>query len=230
VKRRRAELVCFACRCYLFSTVTAALVHWRSQLNNVQNIEKLIGRPIVSLESANKLGQVSDLLADPLTGQLGGFSVQRLDESHALVSMLDVHDIGPDAIIVERDDSLVAADDSPLKTLPKAKDNLIGVKVITEHGQLLGNISSLYLCLDKKPAFVYEVRSSLLDKLLGRAFYFAASLGCAFSDDRTALVVTGGPEDMHHRLEIAAERLLGPHQIGFKQTSGIHIEVRSHAE
>ncbi|HKP36552.1 MAG TPA: PRC-barrel domain-containing protein [Pyrinomonadaceae bacterium] len=199
-------------------------------MDNVQNIDRLIGRAIVSLETANKLGQVSDLLADPLSGELAGFSVQRLDESFALVSMDDVHDIGPDAVILERDGSLVPSDESQVKTLPRAKENLIGVKVITEHGQLLGNISNLFLCLDKRPVFIYEVRSSLFDKLLGRAFYFAASLGCAFSDDRTALVVTGGPEDMHHKLEIAAERLLGLHQIGFKQPSGIHIEVRSHAD
>lgn len=206
------------------------LIPGETRLDNVQNIERLIGRAIVSLETANKLGQVSDLLADPISGQLAGLSVQRLDESYALVSMIDVHDIGPDAIIVERDASLVPADNSPIKTLPKAKENLTGVKVITEHGQLIGNISNLFLCLDRKPLFIYEVRSSLFDKLLGRAFYFAASLGCAFSDDRTALVVTGGPEDMHHKLETAAERLLGTNQIGFKQTSGIHIEVRSHAD
>lgn len=199
-------------------------------MNNVEKIEQIIGRAIVSLETANKLGQVADLLADPISGQLAGFAVQKLDESFALVSMLGIHDIGPDAIIVERDGSLVPSDESPAKTLPKAKENLMGVKVITEHGQLLGNISNLFLCLDKTPAFIYEVRSSLFDKLLGRAFYFAASLGCAFSADQTALVVTGGPEDMHHKLETAAERLLGPHQIGFKPTSGIHIEVRSHAD
>ena len=199
-------------------------------MNNVEKIEQIIGRAIISLETANKLGHVADLLADPLSGQLAGFSVQRLDGSFALVSMLDIHDMGSDAIIVERDGSLVPSDESPVKTLPRAKENLTGVKVITEHGQLLGSISNLYLCFDKTPAFIYEVRSSLFDKLLGRAFYFAASLGCAFSDDRTALVVTGGPEDMHHRLETAAERLLGPHQIGFRQTSGIHIEVRSRAE
>ena len=199
-------------------------------MESVQNIDKLIGRPVLSLESANKLGQIADLLADPISGELAGFSVQKLDETFALVSILDVHDIGPDAIIVERDGSLVPSDESPVKMLPKAKDNLIGVKVITEHGQLLGNISNLYLCFDKRPVFIYEVRSSLFDKLLGRAFYFGASRGCAFSDDRTALVVTGGPEDMHHRLEIAAERLLGPHPIDFKQPSGIHIEVRSHSD
>ena len=201
-----------------------------AQLNNVEKIEQIIGRAIISFETANKLGHVTDLLADPLSGELAGFSVQRLDESLTLVSMTDVHDIGPDAVIVERDGSLLSNDESPVKTLPKAKENLIGVKVITEHGQLLGNISNLFLCLDRKPSFIYEVRSSLFDKLLGRAFYFAASLGCAFSDDGTSLVVTGGPEDMHHKLENAADRLLGPHQIGFKPTPGIHIEVRSRAE
>jgi len=199
-------------------------------MDNVQNIEQLIGRPVVSLETANKLGHVADLLTDPLSGQLAGFSVHRLDESYGLTSMLDVHDIGPDAIIVERDQSLSPVDDSSLKTLPKAKDNLIGVKVITEHGQLLGNISNLYLCIDKRPVFIYEVRSSLFDKLLGRAFYFAASLGCAFSEDRTALVVTGGPENMYHRLEAAADRLLGPYRSDLPQTSGIRIEVRSRAD
>ena len=199
-------------------------------MDNVQNIEQLIGRPVLSLETANKLGHVADLLTDPLSGQLAGFSVQRLDESYALISTLDVHDIGPDAIIVERDQSLAPGDDSSLKTLPKAKDNLIGVKVITEHGQLLGNISNLYLCVDKRPVFIYEVRSWLFDKLLGRAVYFGASLGCAFSEDGTALVVTGGPENMYHRLESAAERLLAPYDSDFKQTSGIHIEVRSHAD
>ena len=195
-------------------------------MDNVQNIEQLIGRPVVSLETANKLGHVADLLTDPRSGQLAGFSVHRLDESYALTSMLDVHDIGPDAIIVERDQSLAPVDDSSLRTLPKAKANLIGVKVITEHGQLLGNISNLYLCVDKRPVFIYEVRSSLFDKLLGRAFYFGASLGCSFSEDARALVVTGGPENMYHRLEAAAERLLEPCS-DFPQTSGIRIEVRS---
>jgi uncharacterized protein YrrD len=199
-------------------------------LDNVQNIEQLIGRPVVSLETANQLGRVVDLLADPVSGQLAGFSVQRPDETYALASMIDIHDIGPDAVMVERDHSLVPVADSPVKALPRAKENLIGVKVITEHGQLMGNISNLYLCFDERPVFIYEVRSSLFDKLFGRAFYFAASLGCAFSDDGATLIVTGGPENMYHRLENAAERLLGPYQTDLRPQSGIRIEVRSHAD
>jgi len=136
----------------LFSTVTLLNSTGVAELNNVENIEQIMGRAVVSLETANKLGYVTDLLADPVSGELAGFSVQRLDESCALASLLDVHDIGPDAIMLERDNALLPVDDSPVKTLPRAKGNLIGVKVITEHGQFLGNISNLYLCFDKKPA------------------------------------------------------------------------------
>ena len=33
---------------------------------------------------------------------------------------------------------------------------LIGVKVITEHGQLLGNISNVYVCVDTEHSIAIE--------------------------------------------------------------------------
>jgi uncharacterized protein YrrD len=200
-------------------------------MDNVENIEKLIGRAVVSLETANTLGRVADLLADPLSGQLAGFSVQRVDQTYALASILDVQGIGPAAVMLEGEHSLVLVDASPLQALPQAKQNLIGVKVITEQGLLLGEISNLYLCIDHRPAFIYEVRSSLFDKLLGRAFYFAASLGRAFSGDGTSLIITADPETLDHSLAAAIDRLLPGRRItSLHQTPVVHVEVRTHAE
>ena len=180
-------------------------------MDRVERIDKIIGREVLSLESANNLGPVVDLLVDPLSGKLAGLVVQRSsDQTETLVSIHDIHGIGPAAVVVEGDESLVLTEASPLNTLPRAQADLNGVKVLTEHGQLLGNIANLFLCLTERPVFIYEVRSSLIDKLLGRAVYFAASLGCAFSDDRSALVVAAEPEGMDHRVEAAAERLLEP--------------------
>ena len=200
-------------------------------MDNVENIEKLIGRAVVSLETANTLGRVADLLADPLSGQLAGFLVQKVDQTYALASILDVQGIGPAAVMLEGDHSLVLVDASPLQALPRAKQNLIGVKIITEQGLLLGEISNLYLCIDHRPAFIYEVRSSLFDKLLGRAFYFAASLGRAFSGDGTSLIVTADPETLDHSLAAAIDRLLPePRMTSLPQTSAVRVEVRTHAE
>ena len=177
-------------------------------MNNVERIGRVIGRPVVSFGTANRLGSIADLLIDPLSGELAGLAVKRADQTTALVSILDVHGFGPDAVIVDGDECLVLAEASPLQRMPKAKQNLTGVKIITEHGQVVGSISDHFLCIARRPFFIYEARSSLFDKLLGRAFYFAASLGCAFSADRTALIISAGPEQMDHRVEAVAERLL----------------------
>jgi uncharacterized protein YrrD len=199
-------------------------------MDGVERIDKLIGRPVVSLETANKLGEIADLLIEPVSGDLAGLAVKRsADDADTLVSILDVHGIGPDAVVVEGDPSLVLATASPLSTLPRAMADLVNVKVLTDYGQLLGNITTLFLCLNERPIFIYEVRSSLIDKLLGRAFYFAASFGCALSDDRSALIVTAEPQEMDHRVEGAAERLLGIHAPSSRGPV-FNVQVRTHAE
>src|SRR5204862_8141567 len=103
-----------------------------------------------------------------------------------LVSVMDVHGVGPDAIMVEREEALVLNDASPMSTLPKGKLDLLGAKVITEYGQLLGKVSAVFLSLIEPFSVIYEVRSSILDKLLGHAFCFPASLACARSADGSA--------------------------------------------
>ena len=199
-------------------------------MDRVERIDKLVGRAVVSLETANKLGQISDLLIDAISGKLAGLVVTRpLDNSEALVSDRDIRGLGPDAIVVEADHSMVLSAASPLNTLTRAKGNLIGVKVLTDHGQLLGNIANIFICYDQRPVFLYEVRSSFIDKLLGRAFYFAAARGCAFSDDKSALVIAGDPEQMDNCLEAAAERLLGDYKSAISPSNAVHVEVRSHA-
>ena len=45
---------------------------------------------------------------------------------NVLVEWRDIHSIGPDAIMVDRDDLLLPVDQSPIKTLPRAKNDLIG--------------------------------------------------------------------------------------------------------
>jgi uncharacterized protein YrrD len=196
----------------------------------VENIEKLgnlIGRQVISVETANKVGRVNDLLADPVTGRFAGLAVEKLDEQIALVSFIDLHGIGPDAIMIEREECLVLVDASPLKSVPRVKANLMGVKIITEHGKLLGNISDAALCMVKDPKFIYEVRSSILDMLFGRAYYFPASLGCAFADDGSALVISDDAAAMEHNLEAAAKRLLGSLDVAPLKRPPIKVEIRS---
>src|SRR5258706_8891332 len=160
-------------------------------MSNIQGIEVLIGRPVLSVDSANNLGEVYDLIVHPTKGELIGLCIQNSDQSLFLVEQDQIHSIGPDAVMVQSDGALVPADQSPLKALPLAKNNLAGIKVFTEDGKSLGEIANIYFHLEMNlGVFIYEVRSSILDKLLGHSLYFPASLGCALAEDATRLVVS----------------------------------------
>jgi len=195
-------------------------------MSTIQEIDDLVGRPVLSVETANKLGQVHDLIVDPTKGEMVGFSVQTSDQSHLLIDNQEIHRIGPDAVMVNSEQSLVSPDQSPLKAFPFAKNNLIGVKVITEDGKLLGEIAKVYVHLEETTGlFIYEVRSSILDKLLGNALYFPASFGCAFADDSTRLVVSNDTEKADRKLNALVSRLF--------TTSGLfapQVSVRSHSD
>src|SRR6266481_6612507 len=179
-------------------------------MSKIDGIDVLIGRAVLSVESANELGHVYDLVVHPTKGELAGLSVQISDQSQVLVSQDEIHSIGPDAVMVNSDQSLVAFDQSPIKAFPLARINLIGVEVITQDGKLLGEISNVYVHLGDASLFVYEVRSSLLDKLLGHALYFPASFGCAFADDASRLIVSNNTEKADRKLNTIVSRLFEP--------------------
>ncbi|MBA3766377.1 MAG: PRC-barrel domain-containing protein, partial [Acidobacteria bacterium] len=177
----------------------------------INSIDILIGKSILSRSTANKLGQIHDLIVDPVKGELSGLAVQMPDASLRLVDYREIYSFGPDAVMINSDESAMPALDSPLKALPLAKNNLIGVKVITESGKLLGQIASVYIHLAETSLLVYEVRSSLLDKLLGHSLYFPASQGCALSEGDARLVVTDDTaEKADNTLDALEARLFGP--------------------
>ncbi len=178
---------------------------------SVNSIDILIGKAVVARATANKIGQIHDLIVDPVTGELIGLSVHMADGSLRLVNHLEIYSFGPDAVMINSDESAVPVQDSPLKTSPLAKNNLIGAKVITEGGKVLGQIANIYIHLAETSLFLYEVRSSLLDKLLGHTLFFPASWGVALSEDATRLVVSNdAAEKADNTLDALAVHLFGP--------------------
>lgn len=179
--------------------------------NILNPVDFLIGRNIISRATANKLGQTHDLVVDPVKGTLAGLALLTPAGGKCLIAYQEIYSFGPDAVMVESDESAIAAEDSPLKSLPLAKHNLTGTKVITEGGKVLGQIAGVYIHLAEDSLFVYEVRSSLLDKLLGHTLFFPASLGRALSEDAARLVVSNDTaEKADHTLDELAARLFGP--------------------
>lgn len=149
---------------------------------DVLPIDRLVGRTVLSLASGNKLGTVLDVFVDPINGVITGLSVATADGDAAL-PYRDVHSFGHDAIMA-RGEALEPPDGADL-----IAHDLVGTQIITAGGSLLGSIANVFVTLSPPPVVIYEVRESLLDRLLGRQLYIPASAGHALSDDHHRLVV-----------------------------------------
>jgi len=162
------------------------------EARDVVPIGTLIGMSVLSRASGNKLGAVRDLFVDQASGILNGLTVAA-EQGVAALPYEEVYSFGRDAIMANDDDSLRPADEAWLADRPHAREHLFGISVITESGRMLGSIANVFVTLSPPPFVIYEVRESILDKLLGRQLYILPSGGHTLSNDGQRLVV---PEEV----------------------------------
>ena len=145
-------------------------------------------RSVVSLASGNQLGQILDAFIDPINGVLLGVTVGLADGSVGGLAHDEIYSFGRDAVMARSDLSIIFPD-SDLTASGQPAGKLIGTKIITESGDLIGQIADIFVTLKPPPRILYEARQSILDKFLGREFFVPAAVGHALSDDATRLVV-----------------------------------------
>lgn len=161
-------------------------------VDNLRSVDGLVGMTILSRATGNKLGNVYDLIIDPVKGVLLGLAARGVDEALRVVERDEIYSFGADAVMVNTDDSLLSLEETNLTGVPLAKKNIAGARIVTESGTLLGQVANIYLYAFAPHLLFYEVRESLLDKLLGRSLFIPASAGQALSDDAERIVV---PDD-----------------------------------
>lgn len=159
-----------------------------SDLKDVSPMSLITGMTVVSLATGNELGKILDLFIDPINGVLLGVTLALSDGSRAGLSQPEIYSFGKDAVMVQSEQSVTPLDNGELPGGQQAS-KLIGTKIITESGDLLGHITNIFVTLKPPPHILYEARQSILDKLLGREFFLPASVGHALSDDAARLVV-----------------------------------------
>ena len=157
--------------------------------NNVVAADDLIGMPVLSRETGNKLGEVYDLYIDPIEGLLKGVTIEAPNGKIGGIDYKDIFSFGEDAVMANADRSVVPLEKGWVENHSHAKKHLLGTNVITEGGKLLGQIGNIYVRLMSPPIAIYEIRESVLDKLLGRNVFIFASSGTALSSNAERIVV-----------------------------------------
>ena len=156
--------------------------------NSVAPADSLVGKTVLSLASGNKLGHVTGVNIDPVNGLLVALALKLEDGEAAKVPYEAIHSFGRDAVMAESEQAVLPlpAED---RTVERNARDLFGTKVILESGVLLGEIANVLVTLRPPPSVLYEVRRSMLDRLLGRTFFIPASVAYVLSDDAERLLV-----------------------------------------
>ncbi|HVE58764.1 MAG TPA: PRC-barrel domain-containing protein [Pyrinomonadaceae bacterium] len=158
-------------------------------LNDVIGIDKIVGMPVLSRASGNKLGEVYDLYIDPAQGILMGTTIKAPNGKLGGIDYTNIYSFGKDAVMVNDESRITVLNDEWVEQHPHAKKHLIGTNVMTEAGNHLGEIGNIYVRLTSPPMVIYELRGSMWDSLVGRnTFIYAASAGAISSNAERIIV------------------------------------------
>ena len=158
----------------------------------------LINRAVVDLKKAAKIGEVADLIVDPMRRHVAGFIVQP-EGSNAprwTLAYESVKNVGPDAVTVS--DGTLPSSGSNLAGLPTL-DHLEHVKVVTNGGTYLGDIRDILFESDSGEINEYELTGSLFERMFGREPRFPAEQVESYSGDLMIVPndVAGSHEQKH---------------------------------
>jgi uncharacterized protein YrrD len=134
----------------------------------------ILGKPVVSYQTGERIDTVKDLVFDQNNNQLLGLLLEEAGwlRSAKAVLLKNVQAIGPDAVIVPSKDSIVNVNDiAILDNILKHNNILKGTHIMTTDGRDLGTMIDLYFDEQTGSVEGYEVSGGLFaDAYSGRSF------------------------------------------------------------
>lgn len=111
---------------------------------------QLIGLPVGSTDTQERVGTISRIFVDPDGGQLVGFAVKtNLLGGGKVLSFHDVTAIDHAAALIRNPAVVLPAEEvAPIKKLLEEKRPVMGQKIVTEGGTSLGKVADLVINTD----------------------------------------------------------------------------------
>jgi len=132
-------------------------------------VSDLRGRQVVSLEKADKIGEVDHVLLDLQKQQAVALKVKPLGffTSDKILSWSGITSIGEDAVTIQSASLLQEGNDAPLSSYPSAA-SLSGSKVMTQDGQQVGSVGDVDIDIPGGQVTAYLLSEGLLAGLTGK--------------------------------------------------------------
>lgn len=161
-------------------------------MSRLERASTLIGRPVVTMRGASP-GTVKDVVLGRRGGTVVGFTLNKHGSLHGplkrSVRWEHVHAVGRDAVMIEDDHALEDGDVGA-----RGEPDVLGVRVIDEDGDVLGDVVDAVLELGRSSSVVgYEIETGTEMPPKGRHVLVPFSTATAVSDE--ALLVPNSARD-----------------------------------
>jgi len=129
----------------------------------------LVGRTVVDMEAATRLGKIKESILERDGERVAGFVVAQGETivgtggTRRIIPASALHAIGPDAITVRASETKQAAGGN-LDQLPRMSD-IIGRKMVTRGGKLIGSIDEILISGDDGKVIGFAVGEGIRGKL-----------------------------------------------------------------
>jgi sporulation protein YlmC with PRC-barrel domain len=160
----------------------------------LKRLDAVQGMAVLDATSGSRIGEVADMIVNPSTGVVQGMILRDGNGALRSFAVEEIH-IGPDAVMAGKSTEIdEAARSAALDGGVPAAGELIGTRVVGEEGTLLGQISEVYISLEK-PRIAYRVAGSALDRMFGGGFYISGKLPRAYARSEQRMIVPAGTSE-----------------------------------
>ena len=151
----------------------------------MHRVSEIVGKPVVSAESGESVGKVTDLLVDANGDRLVGVVVRRgMFGTEHVLPYTDVQAVGRDALVARSDHGVVGPREWHERHIDAARSSTLKDKrVVTNHGRQLGAVKDVYVDEHTGTIEGYEVEGRSFGGLVGRRSTLPRSQGVSIGPD-----------------------------------------------
>lgn len=165
-------------------------MHEKSALNLTKELK---GKAVLASDTAEKLGDIEDVIIHPLDGRVLGVILNAVDDGPRLLAARDFL-IGKDAVMAVSSAAVYSAESREPFAEGVNASELVGASVVTEDGKLLGQISEVYVSVFR-PVIAYRIAGSTLQRFFGGGFFLPGNAPRAYAPDGRRVIVPAEAED-----------------------------------
>lgn len=161
-----------------------------SEIKTLNVASQLCKMPVIVPDTSERIGNVSDVIVHPTEGRMLGLVLRTMKGEERAIAEEDCFVFGDVKAVLVAEAALIEIGDIP-EAMPggvRVCRELIGADVVTETGELLGEVNEVYV-IEEPAQMIYRITASALQRYFGGGFFMAGDVPRFFWRSSARMIV-----------------------------------------